>query len=267
MNAISSRMSESLKKAATAALIAFVSVSITLPVSAQQAARTATPAAKATVTTAKPAAHVEEEEAAPAPKKPGHEGITVHGHWVMDLKDKDGKVIEHRDFQNSLDRNNGTNLLIQLLTGVAVGGNMEIDAIRTGTTGTFGGGAADYSMFPAGTNVSSATCTTGTSGFNNSRFCFPNMTTTIQHDPVDSAGTMILHGQFTAAADVVIDTVQTRNGGCFVTSGDFGPAQCAAGTNLPQYAQSIFVFTGTGITPLTVLSGQTLAITVTISFS
>jgi len=266
MNAISSRMSESLKKAATAALIALVTASITLPVSAQQAVTAAKATAPATPA-AKPAVQAEEEEGAPAPKKPGQEGIKVHGHWVMDLKDKDGKVIEHRDFQNSLDRNNGTNLLIQLLTGVVVGGNMEIDAIKTGTTGTFGGGGVDYSMFPAGTNVSSATCTTGTSGFSNSRYCFNNMTTTIQHDPVDSAGSMILHGQFTAAADVVIDTVQTRNGGCFVTSGDFGPAQCAAGTNLPQYAQSIFVFTGTGITPLTVLSGQTLAITVTISFS
>jgi len=266
MKAISSRMSESLKKAATAALIALVTASITLPVSAQQAAAAAK--AKGTATpVAKPVVQAEEEEAAPAPKKPGQEGIKVHGHWVMDLKDKDGKVIEHRDFQNSLDRNNGTNLLIQLLTGVVVGGNMEIDAIKTGTTGTFGGGGVDYSMFPAGTNVSSATCTTGTSGFSNSRYCFNNMTTTIQHDPVDSAGSMILHGQFTAAADVVIDTVQTRNGGCFVTSGDFGPAQCAAGTNLPQYAQSIYVFTGTGITPLTVLAGQTLAITVTISFS
>jgi len=267
MNAISSRMSESLKKAATAALIALVTASITLPVSAQQAATAATPAAKATVPTAKPVVQAEEEETTPAPKKPGHEGITVHGHWVMDLKDKDGKVIEHRDFQNSLDRNNGTNLLVQLLTGVVVGGNMEIDAIKSATTGPFGGGGVSYGMFPAGTNVSSATCTAGTSGFNNSRFCFNNMTTTIQHDPVDSAATMILHGQFTAAADVVIDTVQTRNGDCFVTSGDFGPAQCAAGTNLPQYAQGIFVFTGTGITPLTVLSGQTLAITVTISFS
>lgn len=267
MKAISSRMSESLKNAATAALIALVTASITLPVSAQQAASAATPAAKATVSTAKPAVQVEEEEAAPAPKKPGQEGIKVHGHWVMDLKDKDGKVIEHRDFQNSLDRNNGTNLLIDLLTGVTVGGNMEIDAIKSASTGTFGGGGVSYAMFPAGTNVSSATCTTGTSGFNNSRFCFNNMTATTQHDPVDSAGTLILHGQFTAAADVVIDTVQTRNGGCFVTSGDFGPAQCAAGTNLPQLAQSIFVFTGTGITPLTVLSGQTLAITVTISFS
>lgn len=267
MNAISSRMSESLKNAATAALIALVSVSVALPVSAQQAASAAAPAAKATVPTAKPVVPAEEEEAAPAPKKPGQEGIKVHGHWVMDLKDKDGKVIEHRDFQNSLDRNNGTNLIIDLLTGVVVGGNMEIDAIKTASTGTFGGGGVDYSMFPAGTNVSSATCTAGTSGFNNSRYCFNNMTTTIQHDPVDSAGSMILHGQFTAAADVVIDTVQTRNGNCFVTSGDFGPAQCAAGTNLPQYAQSIFVFTGTGITPLTVLSGQTLAITVTISFS
>ncbi len=114
-----------MKKAATAALIALVTASITLPVSAQQAASAATPAAKATVPTAKPVVQAEEEEAASAPKKPGQEGIKVHGHWVMDLKDKDGKVIEHRDFQNSLDRNNGTNLLIDLLIGTTVGGNME----------------------------------------------------------------------------------------------------------------------------------------------
>src|SRR6185312_9859994 len=110
--------------------------------------------------------------------KPGQEGIKVHGHWVMDLKDKDGKVIEHRDFQNSLDRNNGTNLIIDLLTGVVVGGNMEIDAIKTASTGPCDEGGLYYAMFPAGTNISSATFTAVTSGFNHSRYCFNNMTTT-----------------------------------------------------------------------------------------
>ena len=32
----------------------------------------------------------EEEQESPKPRKPGGEGVKVHGHWVIDLKDTDG---------------------------------------------------------------------------------------------------------------------------------------------------------------------------------
>jgi hypothetical protein len=33
-----------------------------------------------------------------------HEGIKVHGHWTIDVRDPDGTLVTHREFENSLQR-------------------------------------------------------------------------------------------------------------------------------------------------------------------
>jgi len=45
---------------------------------------------------------VDEEEESPKPGKPRHEGVKVHGHWVMQVKNADGTLGERREFENSL---------------------------------------------------------------------------------------------------------------------------------------------------------------------
>ncbi|HUA01993.1 MAG TPA: hypothetical protein VMB02_16775 [Candidatus Aquilonibacter sp.] len=45
--------------------------------------------------------------ARPAAPKGQHEGITVHGHWIIEVKSPDGKVVSHREFENSLANNQG----------------------------------------------------------------------------------------------------------------------------------------------------------------
>jgi hypothetical protein len=51
---------------------------------------------------------VEREDSTPAqeekrqPGKFGQEGIRIHGHWVIDVKNPDGTPAGHHDFQNSL---------------------------------------------------------------------------------------------------------------------------------------------------------------------
>lgn len=62
------------------------------------------------------AEEAEEKEAQQPPAKPGVESVRVHGHWIIDVRDKDGKLVEHRDFQNSL-LDTGNELLTSLLTG------------------------------------------------------------------------------------------------------------------------------------------------------
>jgi hypothetical protein len=62
---------------------------------------------------------------APAPKGQ-HEGITVHGHWTIEVKNPDGKVVTHREFENSLitpsnypgANETGSQALVALLSGV-----------------------------------------------------------------------------------------------------------------------------------------------------
>ena len=261
MNAISSRMSESLKKAATAALIALVSASITLPVSAQQAVS----AAKAT---AKPAVQAEEEETAAAPKKPGQEGIKVHGHWVIDLKDKDGKVIEHRDFQNSLSPNAGPDTLVYMLSGTLVPSNLEILATHSPAS-QFDFSGLSYVMQPSSNHRSCTTAcsNTFTQAFTSSeKICAPETAACY------NTATIVLNGSFTATAAISIDTVSTGVQNCVLAQGTglpiaISPAQCNADTLPAGYVDGVFKFTSTTITPLTVAAGQTLAITVTLSFS
>jgi hypothetical protein len=82
---------------------------------AQQGAAAA-PAAKAD---GNPKAETETE-----PQKPGGEGVKIHGHWVIDLKSPDGKLVDHREFENSLTTLQGPGSGItgdQLLTALLSG--------------------------------------------------------------------------------------------------------------------------------------------------
>ncbi len=100
-----------------------------------QAAGAAQPATKAAVPAATPA--LAAQPAAPGERKPGgnHEGIQVHGHWVIEVKNPDGKVTARREFENSLvttGNNAGGPMLVLLLSGLGASGGIGIDL---GTTG------------------------------------------------------------------------------------------------------------------------------------
>lgn len=49
--------------------------------------------------------------------KSGQEGIKIHGHWIIDVRDPDGKLVSHRDFENAIDPNEGADLLTGVLSG------------------------------------------------------------------------------------------------------------------------------------------------------
>jgi hypothetical protein len=49
-------------------------------------------------------------------------GITVHGHWTIDVRNKDGSLASHSEFENALDPNGGASLLAGLLNGEYVSG-------------------------------------------------------------------------------------------------------------------------------------------------
>src|ERR1700689_5452346 len=51
------------------------------------------------------------------PKKGSHEGIIVHGHWTLEVKNPDGTVVERREFENALDPFEGADLLTGVLSG------------------------------------------------------------------------------------------------------------------------------------------------------
>ena len=54
-----------------------------------------------------------------------HEGIKVHGHWTIEVRNPDGAVINHREFENSLQSSGGI-ALASILAGAASPGMWEI---------------------------------------------------------------------------------------------------------------------------------------------
>jgi hypothetical protein len=65
-----------------------------------------------------------------------HEGVTVHGHWTIEVKNPDGKVATHREFENALVPTYGPAALTGVLVGNYVPGGYSI-ALNT-PTGTGG---------------------------------------------------------------------------------------------------------------------------------
>jgi hypothetical protein len=67
---------------------------------------------------AAPAAQAELPAAQAGRQRGGnHEGIQVHGYWKIDVKNPDGTVVKHVEFENSLNAQIGGALLMALITG------------------------------------------------------------------------------------------------------------------------------------------------------
>jgi len=66
--------------------------------------------------------------ARPAAPKGQHEGITVHGHWIIEVKSPDGQVVSHREFENSLANNlgGGAALLTAMLGRTVTTGSWDV---------------------------------------------------------------------------------------------------------------------------------------------
>jgi len=93
--------------------------------SSDVAAPAAVPGASAPV--GKPAALGGQAATAGAPAAKGtQEGIKVHGHWTIEVKNPDGTVVTHREFENSLVSNSGPGLLSAMLGGAVIPGSWSV---------------------------------------------------------------------------------------------------------------------------------------------
>jgi len=89
------------------------------------AAPTAAPAAAAP--TAKAPAGQAAAAGEPAAKG-NQEGIKIHGHWTIEVKNPDGKLVTHREFENSLaPSGSGASLLAAFLSAVATPGSWVVE--------------------------------------------------------------------------------------------------------------------------------------------
>ncbi|MGA3161434.1 MAG: hypothetical protein ABSC77_09470 [Terracidiphilus sp.] len=276
----------------------------TAPAATNQAASSTAKTGLAAKAAAKP---VEEEETA-APNSPDHQGIKVHGHWVLQVKNADGSLGERREFNNSL-----------VTTGQGITGNQLLAGLLAGDLVTGFPGIFFLTTTPTPpttdlTNVCFASAPVGTIGPGaNSTICYsytiapftnvyPGVTNatglnfTVQYAP---SVNLVLSGNYTVPTGLTeITLVQTFFWTCIpegtsagsvmynlnilggtytpgVVYSDSGgqentsPHSCTTGIGGGVGSAGPLVFTSTVVPggPLTVIPGQIIAVTVTITFS
>ena len=181
------------------------------------------------------------------------EGVKVHGHWVINVKNPDGTLAQHREFENSL---SNPNIMVALLYGSEVAQDFTINL--GGTTPPCAPGTSSYpcvivhnlSVLPANAICGADYCVTGLT-------VTPNFGQT---------PTLVLAGSLTATQAGSISTVATYIGICgspTSTQTTTSASSCAAGNNSYGYSG----LTSTSITAVPIISGQIIQVTVTITFS
>jgi hypothetical protein len=169
------------------------------------------------------------------------EGIQVHGDWVIEVRNADGSVAERREFENAL-TSQGQILLAGSLArefhpgvwGVGIRGNDPTDS----TCETADPISLCLIREPISSFLDSYPATH-----------FTTLTVARQQNPTE----VVLQGNYDAPSDGVIVRVQTFN--CF------GPAD-------PTLCNNIQLITDTTLgTPVNVVAGQQVLVTVRISFS
>jgi hypothetical protein len=244
---------------------------------------------------AKPAATPAKETAAPGEKektaKGPHEGIVVHGHWTIVVKNRDGSADKQVEFENSLVTTNLANMaagpafLFALLSGngsfaapaggVAGGWAINLQAQSGSTppcafTGALGAGYADTvnaqllpSCFitsvpnycePSAGGASPADCNQGL-----------QVSMTTSGGTSDQGISYLTPSGFTLSGTIPA----SQAGGSIGTVETFVFINGLAGGGFTGYAPILapFQFTSHPITSLPVTQGQSVLVTVSFSFS
>lgn len=192
------------------------------------------------------------------------EGIKVHGHWTIEVRNPDGTVATHREFENSLAGGSGTG-----------NGGTLISALlsRTLTPGSWlislqGKGGAELLIAEPGSPAAAA-CTLGAQSAPST---FLACSTTLSVTGPQIAGGTFTGSTVTLAGNVMvpsssltpISAVTTSTFPCNLSTGS-SPSACAAATgSAGQFDLTLAVLSGSAAVPVT--GGQLIAVTVVISF-
>jgi hypothetical protein len=209
-----------------------------------------------------------------------HQGIKLHGHWTIDVKNPDGTTVQHRVFENQL-QYDGTQYLTGLISGYAVAGDYAIFFTNATATPTASPttnvvcpapASTTTSTFPYCSIVQSVTSQPGI--FHCLHYvCVSGLTVT----PTFGSGTglpnVTLVGAITAPQAGAVVNVYIGFNGCNVASTTTPAQPTGPATITPGDCESQIVgsyggtMSGTTITPITVVAGQIIQITVAFTFS
>lgn len=198
-----------------------------------------------------------------------NQGVKMHGHWIIDVKNPDGTLVEHRDFENALE-SSGPSFLIGMMSGYLTPGDYMI------VMGPQSGNGACVATFQYCGIVRSLATYPGL-GYCGNYYCGTGLTVTPH---LGSGGlssgpfSLVLAGSITANQTGTIGTVYSLISTCAnigfsgtvnpSTIETSSPASCVTQTATePWYGP----LSQANITPIAVNSGQIIQVTVTITFS
>lgn len=200
-----------------------------------------------------------------------NQALKVHGHWVIDVKNPDGTLAQHRDFENSLEFS-AQGFLVGLMSGYLVPGDyMLAIGASSGTSACnaaaqFCGIVHNLNTYPALGYCGSYYCTGsslnytynfGSDGFNSGTFSMV-LAGSITANQTGTIGTV--YSLMSTCANIAYST--TTNPSSVETS---SPATCVTQTSpTPWYGPLTLA---TLASPVNVNSGQIVQVTVTITFS
>jgi hypothetical protein len=195
-------------------------------------------------------------------------GLKMHGHWVIDVKNPDGTIVEHRDFENGI-TNGGGAFLIGLMSGYVVPGDYGIwMGPASGASPCAAAGPSclivrSLATYPGTFYCSSCLCATGLT-----------VTPNFGANGLNGPASLVLAGSITANQAGTIGQVETIFSSCaniaFTNSGNPTSMETSSPTAcVPQTAQEPFLgpMSAVGLTPVSVANGQIIQVTVTITFS
>ena len=184
------------------------------------------------------------------------EGLKVHGHWVIEVRNPDGSLASHHEFNNALAPGGfgGASLLAHLLGGKKSPGTWLVEVSGEGAPGT---GTRDHPCAaPATTPPFSMPC----------QINQPGLTVSVSQE----TGVIELAGSFTVRnSDPIVSPTVGRVGTWLMncTSG-VAPATCAAqGFGVPGGAERWPFTSHVLATAIPVRFNQIVQVTVTITFS
>jgi hypothetical protein len=192
--------------------------------------------------------------------KPAHgprEGIKVHGHWTIEVRNPDGKLVTHREFENSLITNAPLAGPLTLSTALGRASTIGLWLVFVQFAAFNSGPCLFGNTAMPCIAVESADPITGPEYFHTLTLSAPFN----QSDP--NYGKLTLNGNVTVQNAGQISGVETFVGGCAPT---VAPASCMGEpNNFNQLGEQ--GFTQTSFTPVPVSVGQLVLFTVVFSFS
>ncbi len=196
----------------------------------------------------------------------GRDGIKVHGHWVIEVRDPDGTVVTHREFENALSQPTGASSLLVLLSSLALGqtGNDPIPN-SAGWEVTLAGPPGSYDLgpqSPCGANPCQITQAIPSSlGYSSDS---TNLTVSAMTNASGYYTALVLTGTVVASNNLGVGVVGTGTGRILTPACPPSNPSCSA----PPAYVTFTGFTGTTLSStISAVTGQTIAVTVTLTFS